>query len=363
MEASSPTGMSSGTAASTSARPETGDRSGSRLSRLTSRLPSISSTAYLRITQIALVTCVVNILTGAAVRLTDSGLGCADWPDCTYSSVTPPLSFHPIMEFGNRMVVVLLVIAVGAAFVTSFIRVQPRRDLMWLSGALVLGVFAEAGIGAAVVYSQLNPFVVMIHFLVGIVLVGTALALVLRAGRAGVRSTTKVSHRIRNVARAMLVLLVAVLVAGTYTTGTGPHAGAPGASRIAEPLADAARAHSSIVLLMGALTLVELWLLHKDSAPASVIKNAEILLGIMIAQGLVGYTQYFLHEPSLLVGIHVAGALSVVIAMLCFYDGLSHHPAEMSGRAPGADTVSAGAVSAGAETDGTLPTHLVDTAP
>lgn len=322
MEASTPSGINPGTATSgTSDVPE--HRS------IRSRLPTVSSKWYLRIAQTALVICVFNVLTGAAVRLTDSGLGCADWPDCTYSSVTPPLSLHPIIEFGNRMVVVILVIAVGLAFVTSFLRATGRRrDLQILSGALVVGVFGEAGIGAAVVYSQLNPFVVMVHFLFGVVLVITALALTLAAGRAPVRGTTKVTRRIRNVSRVMLGLLAAVLVAGSETTGAGPHAGAPGASRIAIPLADAARAHSSIVLVMGALTLVELWLLHKDSAPASVIKNAEILLGIMIAQGLVGYTQYFLHEPALLVGIHVAGALSVVIAMLWFYDGLSFHPAE-----------------------------------
>jgi heme a synthase len=321
VDAPTPSGISSGTTTSgTTDVPE--HRS------IRSRIPSVSAHWYLRIAQTALVICVINVLTGAAVRLTDSGLGCADWPDCTYSSVTPPLSFHPIMEFGNRMVVVVLVIAVGVAFVTAFMRKPGRTDLKLLSGALVLGVFGEAGIGAAVVYTQLNPFVVMIHFLFGVVLVITALALAIAAGRAPVRGTNKVSRRIRNVGRGMLALLACVLVAGAETTGTGPHAGAPGASRIAFPLADAARIHSSIVLVMGALTLVELWLLHKDAAPASVIKNAEILLGIMIAQGLIGYTQYFLHEATLLVGIHIAGALSVVISMLWFYDGLSFHPAE-----------------------------------
>jgi cytochrome c oxidase assembly protein subunit 15 len=102
-----------------------------------------------------------------------------------------------------------------------------------------------------------------------------------------------------------------------------------------------ARTHSSIVLVLGALTLLELWLLHKDSAPPSVIKNGEVLLGVMIAQGLVGYTQYFTHEPTLLVGVHVAGAISVVLAMLWFYDGLSYHPVEEIVGTGGSDEIAA----------------------
>jgi cytochrome c oxidase assembly protein subunit 15 len=89
-----------------------------------------------------------------------------------------------------------------------------------------------------------------------------------------------------------------------------------------------ARTHSSIVLVLGALTLVELWLIHRSGAPLSVATRGQLLLAVMVAQGLVGYTQYFSHEPAVLVGVHVAGAVSVWLAMLWFYDGLSHHPAE-----------------------------------
>lgn len=288
----------------------------------------LSGRLYLRIAQVALGACVVNVISGATVRLTDSGLGCADWPACTKSNVTPPLSFHPIMEFANRMVVVLLVIAVAVAFLGSFLREERRRDLSFLSGALVAGVLGEAAVGAVVVYSKLNPYVVMVHFLIGMGLVALSFALAVRAGRAPTAATSKVNRQVRNVARTMTALLVVVLAAGTATTGTGPHAGGPGAKRIGVPLADMARTHSSIVLVLGALTLVELWLLHRSGAPLSVVKRGQMLLAIMVAQGLVGYTQYFSHEPALLVGIHVAGAISVWLAMLWFYDGLSHHPAE-----------------------------------
>jgi heme a synthase len=291
-------------------------------------LPRLSSRAYLLITQVALAGCVLNVLTGATVRLTDSGLGCADWPTCSRSSITPALSFHPIMEFANRMVVVLLVVMVAAAFLGAIRRVQPRRDLIWLSGGLVAGVLGEAVVGAIVVYSKLNPYAVMVHFMLGIALLGLSLALAIRAGRAKATSTTKVSRDARRVARAMIGVLVVVLFAGTATTGAGPHAGGPGAKRIPIPLEDMARIHSSIVLVLGALTLLELWLLHREGAPESVMQRGQALLAVMIAQGVIGYTQFFSHEPALLVGIHVAGAVSVWLTMLWFYDGLSHHPAE-----------------------------------
>ena len=297
-------------------------------------LPSLSSRAYLRITQATLAACVVNVISGATVRLTDSGLGCADWPNCSRSSVTPSLSFHPVMEFTNRMVVVLLVIVVVAAFLGALRRAQPRRDLVLLSGGLVAGVIAEAAVGAVVVYSKLNPYIVMVHFMLGIALVGLAFALAIRAGRAKAVSTTKVSHKARRVALAMSAVLVVALCAGTATTGSGPHAGGPGAKRIGVPLADMARTHSSIVLVLGALTLLELWLLQREGAPESVMVRGQALLAVMIAQGVIGYTQYFSHEPALLVGIHVAGAVSVWVAMLWFYDGLSHHPAETSPTGP-----------------------------
>ncbi len=301
----------------------------------------LSGRLYLRIAQVALGACVVNVISGASVRLTDSGLGCADWPACTKSNVTPALSFHPIMEFTNRMVVVLLVIAVAVAFLGAFVREQRRRDLLVLSGALVAGVLGEAALGAEVVYSKLNPYVVMAHFLLGMGLVALSFGLAVRAGRAGRagregrapdHSITKVDAQVRNLARAMTAVLVIAIAAGTATTGAGPHAGGVGAKRIGVPLADMARTHSSIVLVLAALTLVELWLLHRSNAPLSIAKRAQVLLAVMVAQGFVGYTQYFSHEPSLLVGVHVAGAVSVWLAMLWFYDGLSHHPAETMNR-------------------------------
>src|SRR5579884_3324969 len=132
--------------------------------------PSVRERTFLRLTQTTLVVVVLNIVSGGAVRLTDSGLGCPDWPNCSRRSLTPALSFHPAVEFGNRMVVVVLTVLVAVTLVAALLRRPRRRDLAWLSAALVGGVLGEAVIGAVVVYSKLNPYAVMVHFLVGMAL-------------------------------------------------------------------------------------------------------------------------------------------------------------------------------------------------
>ncbi|MHB8594146.1 MAG: hypothetical protein ACYDB3_07405, partial [Acidimicrobiales bacterium] len=118
---------------------------------------------------------------------------------------------------------------------------------------------------------------------------------------------------------------------GTATTGAGPHAGGPGAKRIPVPLADMARTHSGVVLVLGALMLLLLLLLDRSKAPAPVQDRARLLLAAMAAQGVLGYTQYFTHLPALLVGIHVFGATVVWCAALWFVDGLWHHAPEHPG--------------------------------
>ncbi len=125
---------------------------------------------------------VLNVITGAAVRLSDSGLGCPDWPTCSQHHLTPPLSLHPVIEFANRLVVTLLVVACAVTVVASFLRRPARRDLRWLSAGLIMGILGEAVLGAFVVYSKLNAYVVMTHFMVGMALLAVAVILTLEAG-------------------------------------------------------------------------------------------------------------------------------------------------------------------------------------
>ena len=284
----------------------------------------VSPRTFLRLAQAAVGLVALNIVSGAAVRLTDSGLGCPDWPTCSRRSLTPPLSFHPVVEFTNRVVVVLLCIGVALALAGAIARAPRRRDLVWLSGGLLAGVIGEAVLGGIVVYSHLNPYVVMVHFSVGVALLTDAVVLALRAGREPGTgpAVAKVPGTTVTLARLVLVFLALAVVAGTATTGSGPHAGGKGAKRIPVALADMARVHSGIVIVVVALTLVVLYSLERSGAPASVLARGRALLGATVVQGTVGYAQYFSHLPALLVGVHVLGATLVWSAVLVFVDGL-----------------------------------------
>jgi heme a synthase len=291
------------------------------------QIAGVTPRAFLRITQVTLVIVVLNIVTGAAVRLSDSGLGCPDWPTCSQHRLTPPLSLHPAIEFGNRMVVVVLCVATAVALIAAVRRVPRRRDLVWLSTGLLGGVIGEAVLGAVVVYTKLNPYAVMTHFMVGIVLLTDAFVLALRAGRGdgATVAVSKVGRRERTISRVMLGLLAVVVVAGTATTGAGPHAGGPGAKRLPIALEEMTRIHSGLVLCLVALTLALLYLLDHTGAPTSVLDRARLLLAVMVLQGGIGYVQFFTHLPAVLVGFHVFGATVVWMAMLWFSDGLTHH--------------------------------------
>jgi len=305
------------------------------------QLPHVTPRRFLRITQVTVVLVVLNVVTGAAVRLSDSGLGCPDWPTCSRTRLTPALALHPVVEFGNRMVVVVLCVAALVTVLAALARAPRRGDLTGLSAGLVGGIVAEAVLGAVVVYSKLNAYVVMVHFLVGMALLTVAVVLALRAGRAAadsppVRMVTPGTVRAGRLVLAVLALAVA---AGTATTGAGPHAGGKGAKRVPVPLADMARLHSGIVLVVVALTLGVLALLARQGAPTRVLDRGRVLVGAMLAQGAVGYAQYFSHLPPLLVGIHVFGATVVWSAMVWFYDGLSRHrPEEAPPTAPAGGT-------------------------
>lgn len=288
----------------------------------------VSPRAFLLLCRLTLATVVLNVVTGAAVRLSDSGLGCPDWPTCSQHHLTPPLALHPVVEFGNRVVVALLVVAAGATLVAALLRRPARRDLRWLSGGLVLGILGEAVVGAVVVYSKLNAYVVVGHFLVGMALLAVATVLTLRAGHAAGRGRPAVAPAVLRATRLLLVVLVAAIAAGAMTTGAGPHAGGRGAKRIPVPLIDMTRVHAELVIAAVVVLLVVVWLARRTDAPARAQDSALVLLGVMVAQGIVGYSQYFTHLPAVLVGIHVFGASMVWATALWFHHGLSEHVVE-----------------------------------
>ena len=291
---------------------------------------------FLLLCRLTLGAVVLNIATGAAVRLSDSGLGCPDWPTCSQSRLTPPLSLHPVIEFGNRVVVSVLVVACAVTVVASFLRRPERRDLRWLSIGLVLGVLGEAVLGAFVVYTKLNAYVVMSHFMVGMALLAVALVLTLRAGHGPGRGTLVVNNRALWLTRVLVGLFVVVLIAGTATTGAGPHAGGKGAKRVPIGLEDMTRIHAEIVIATTLVLLVLLWVLWRSDAPSRVQDGGRILLAAVVAQGIIGYTQFFTHLPAVLVWFHVLGASLVWSTALWFHHGLSDHRPEPAGaEAPG----------------------------
>jgi len=298
----------------------------------------IGPRSFLLLCRITLATVVLNVVTGAAVRLSDSGLGCPDWPTCSHHHLTPALRLHPVVEFGNRVVVFVLVVTCMATVVASFVRSPGRRDLRWLAGGLILGVIGEAVLGAFVVYSKLNAYVVLTHFMVGMALLAVSVILTLRAGHRGGKGVPAVKRNALWLSRLLTGCVVVVLAAGAATTGTGPHAGGKGSKRIPLGLADMTRIHAEIVLATVALLLALLWVLWRTNAPAARQDAGRLLLVVMLVQGAIGYTQYLTHLPAVLVGIHVFGASMVWATVLWFHHGLSDHRPEPSpgmGSGPG----------------------------
>jgi len=276
-----------------------------------------SPTALRRAFLAALVMNTVIVVTGGAVRLTASGLGCPEVPRCTDTSmvVTREMGVHGFIEFGNRMLTFVLAAAVAAAIVTAW-RAR-RRDLQRLSGALFLGIVAQAVLGAATVRTGLNPVTVMAHFLVSIGLIAVATYAYELARGPRTASTVVVRREIKVGARLLVGLVVCVLFLGTVVTGTGPHSGDKNAShRLPFNLADVTHAHADLVFVLVGLTVGLLVALRATGAPAQVVRRADVLLAVVLAQGVVGFTQYVTDLPVALVAVHVLGAALVWIAAL-----------------------------------------------
>jgi cytochrome c oxidase assembly protein subunit 15 len=291
-------------------------------------LPRPSPAAYRRITLVALVAVAFIIVTGAAVRLTGSGLGCPTWPSCEKGSLVPrgATGANGVVEFSNRMMTPIVSVVVILTLVGSIRRVPRRTDLIWLSISLVVGVLAQAVLGGISVLVDLDPVVIMAHFLLSIVLVWQAVLLHHRAGEPDTEPYPVVAPEVRAMGRVLIAATILVLVTGTVVTGSGPHGGDETAERLPFFVTDVARIHGIAENLFLLATLLTLWLLHRTAAPTVVRRRAQVLLGVLVAQAAVGYVQYFTGVPVLLVGIHVFGAVCVWIAVLHFHLGLWQRP-------------------------------------
>ena len=274
--------------------------------------------AYRRITFWAAVSLAAIVLTGATVRLTGSGLGCTDWPNCSQGRLTPgEISDAPAMiEFVNRLVTGVVSVAAILAVLGSLARQPRRRDLTLLSWGLVAGVVAQILLGALVVYLELWPPTVMGHFLLSMLIIWNAVVLHHRAGRPAAEVVPVVSDRVRSLLRAVFLATSVVVVTGTVVTAAGPHAGDEQAERLNIVVRDIARIHSIAVLATLVLVLVGVRWIWAEGSPPAVRRAAQVLVAVLVAQAAVGYAQYLTGVPVVLVFVHIAGALGVWVAAI-----------------------------------------------
>ena len=260
--------------------------------------------------------------TGAAVRVSGSGLGCPTWPKCTGDSLVPTHSAqhsaaNMAIEFGNRLLT-FLVLAVGVAVFVAAVRLYPRRrDLVRLAAIQPLSVFAQAIVGGIVVLTDLHPAAVSAHFLLSPALLAACTALWIRASEGDEPARTLVRGELVWLGRALIGVVFVLLVAGTVVTGTGPHAGDDEARRFGFDIEQVAQLHVDVVWATVGLTFALLLGLRLTNAPGRAQRFALALFGIELAQGLIGYVQYFTGVPGPLVVAHVLGAALVWIATLC----------------------------------------------
>ena len=283
------------------------------------RAPTLSPPAFRRVTLFALVALGFIIVSGGAVRLTGSGLGCPDWPTCAADRVVAPWEYHAMVEFANRTITGLVSVAVMLAVLGSLVRVPRRRDLVWLSVGLVAGVVGQIVLGGLTVLFELRPGFVMAHFLVSMVLLADAVVLHHRAGRPAGPTRPAVGPDLLALGRLGVAAAGLVIVLGTVVTSSGPHGGDDRAPRLGFVPADVTRLHGIAVMLFLAVVLVTLWRLRAGGAPAELLRRGEVLVGVLVAQGTLGYVQYFTGVPVVLVGFHIAGAAAVWVAVLRFH--------------------------------------------
>ena len=298
---------------------------------------SITPVKYQKVARISLFLLAFIIVTGAAVRLSGSGLGCSDWPTCENDQLVAEVDdIHAMVEFVNRVITGFVALAVMIAVLGSLFRTPRRKDLIYLSLGLVLGVIVQILVGALVVKEHLPPNLVIAHFLISMLLVWNAVELDYRSSLTirQIRRSTRGS--LEKLSDFLVLCGTIVLVTGTIVTGSGPHSGSESqqtkealnaeipsmnlsvsdleVERLPFDVPDVTRVHGISMILFLLIMLIVL-LKIKTDRPTS-LPQAQNLLVAIIAQAAIGYIQYFSNVPALLVGFHVAGATLVWILTL-----------------------------------------------
>lgn len=284
---------------------------------------TVTPEQYRRVAYIALAALFLIVLTGAAVRLTDSGLGCPNWPRCHGGRVLPPLSGHALIEFGNRAISGVVGVITVAVAVLAMLRRPFRRDLAVIAWLLPLGVLGQAVLGGFTVVEHLAPGFVMAHFGLSMVLLIAAVALAWRsAHEPGSRPLSVDRVSVWSV-RALAPIGALTIFAGTAATAAGPHSGGTVGQHVhrlyfkgPETLAWVVQRHATIAALFGVIAL-GVWLFQRHrGAPDRVLEPLTVLCVLLAAEGLVGTVQYELKLPADMVWVHVTLATSIWVTVL-----------------------------------------------
>ncbi|MCE3033832.1 heme A synthase [Streptomyces sp. CMSTAAHL-2] len=278
---------------------------------------------------IALVMSVVIVVTGGAVRLTSSGLGCPTWPECTDGSLTPTqaLSYHSAIEFGNRMLTYVLCAAVGWAIIAARSQKPYRRGLTRLGWAQFWLVMGNAVLGGIVVLVGLNPYTVAAHFLLATALTTVAVVMWQRTREGDAAPRPLVGKAVVQLVWFLVVAAVLLIAVGTVVTGAGPHAGdSSDVQRIPIDWETVAKLHAVLAWIVVTLTFALWFILKAVDAPHGPLARTRELFLILLSQGVIGYVQYFTHLPELLVGLHMLGSCLVWIGVLRVLLALRERP-------------------------------------
>jgi len=288
---------------------------------------TVTPKQYLRVAWVALGALTLIVLSGAAVRLTGSGLGCPTWPKC-YGEVYPPLNTHAVIEFSNRLITFPVSVAAGLAWLAALRRRPYRRDLMWLGALLPLGVVAQAVLGGFTVRGALDYGWVMGHFALSMLILVAAVILVWRAAHEPQLSTDTaaaepVDRTIVRGMRALVALAALTIFAGTAATAAGPHAGGSPGQKINRLDFDGRgtmdfviHRHAEIAFVFS-LAAVAVWFLARRlAAPQRIRRPLTVLCVLLALQGFVGLDQYETHLPPGLVWVHVGLAALTWLSVL-----------------------------------------------
>lgn len=285
-----------------------------------------------------LVMSVVVVVTGGAVRLTGSGLGCPTWPTCTgdHLATTPAMGIHGIIEFGNRMLTDVLCVVVGAAIIAARCAKPWRRSVTRLGWWQFWVIVFEAVWGGVTVLTKLNPFVVAVHFLASPLLILIALLMWQRTLEGDGAPVRTVGTPVVKLSRVLVAVTAALIAVGTLVTGTGPHSGDGNVvKRMPFDWEKVTQFHADFAFVTVGLSVAMVFVLMAVDAPPEPRRRARQFLAVLLAQAVIGYVQYFTHLPEFVVGMHLLGAALVWVAVLRLHLSLRTRPDEaLLGRPP-----------------------------